>query len=213
MQLTNSTRLAYTQESSATTNTHGLLNALDVLLAALKTFTHNAPAAHTSVTATTPSRSIVTSTVYETVPPSSTLPQEHSTVTSTFVATGHPTDRKQQNDTPLTWGNAASNTTSGIEATTPTITTATQPSLAESYHLRSFSTNVPVVTLSRGGPEPVLAVTDSVQHDDLSTITVAPTVWVTATVFADETSTVLQAYDGSSLTWSNTFSNTYALLH
>jgi hypothetical protein len=155
-----------------------------------------------------PSRSVVTITIYETVPLSNTLPRERPTVTSTVAVTRHPTDRKQHNGTALTWSNTFSNVTPGIEATTPTITTATQPSLAESYDLRSFPTDVPVGTLTQGGQEPALAVTDSAQHDAFSTVTVAPTVWVTAKVFADETSTVLQAYDGSSLTWSNTFSNT-----
>jgi hypothetical protein len=141
-----------------------------------------------------PSRSVVTITIYETVPLSNTLPRERPTVTSTVAVTRHPTDRKQHNGTALTWSNTFSNVTPGIEATTPTITTATQPSLAESYDLRSFPTDVPVGTLTQGGQEPALAVTDSAQHDAFSTVAVAPT--------------VLQAYDGSSLTWSNTFSNT-----
>jgi hypothetical protein len=58
------------------------------------------------------------------------------------------------------------------------------------------------MTLTQGGPEPALTVTDSAQNGSFSNTTSAPTVYITTTVFADQTSSELQAYNG------NTLSNT-----
>ncbi|KAM0702401.1 hypothetical protein Q7P35_011311 [Cladosporium inversicolor] len=201
-------QLAYAHSSSVANSMQGPWNALSVLLAALHTFPH-----HTGIVVNIiPSGPKVysTTTSTETLPTTST-PIQHPPTTVTVVVTVAPdheyTGRKQQIGTPLTSSNTFSNATSGIEATTPTTTAATQPSLAESYELRSFSTDVPAATLTRGGPEPVLDATDSAHNGTLSTATVAPTVWITETVFADETSSVLQAYSTNTLTWNNTFTN------
>ena len=95
-----------------------------------------------------------------------------------------------------------SNATIAIEATTPSTTTVTQSSLTETYDLRIFPTNVPVVAFTKGGPEPALPVTNFAQNGTLSNQPAAQTVRITTTVFADQTSSKAQAYNG------NTFSNT-----
>lgn len=96
-------------------------------------------------------------------------------------------------------GKAFSNATTAIEATSPTTTTVTQ---SKTYDLRTFPTDVPVMALTKGGPELALPVTNLAQNGTLSNQPSAQTVRITTTVFADQTNSEVQAYNG------NTFSNT-----
>lgn len=140
------------------------------------------------------------------MPPSSTAKPDPPTVTVrvTVAPTQEYTERKQQNGTALLSGSAFFNIPSETELTTPTITAATLLSPVETYDLRSFSTDMSTMTLTRGGPAPALTVTDSAQNDSLSNTTSAPN----ATGSADETSSGTQGFNGNTLTWYNTFSNT-----
>ncbi|GAB7332185.1 hypothetical protein MBLNU13_g04047t1 [Cladosporium sp. NU13] len=202
-------QLAYAQETSVATNKQGSWNALSVLLAALNTFPHlpRNSTSKTNSSTTTTTTAISTSKTY-----SSTT---NTTTTSTYTppqvpptpstVTIYSTVLKQS---AMTRRNGFSNATACAEATTLSITSATQPSVAESYDLRTFPTDIPIVTLIQGGPAPALTVTDSSQNSSFSSTTSAPIVWVTETASADETSSEMQAYSGNTLTWSKTFSNT-----